>query len=328
MDAEPGQPSSAVRAIVVFAGYGIEAPDLGVDDYSGLDVEGKIVFTLVGAPDSLPTDAKAHLSREDTKARTAAAHGAVGMLRAYPPGSGRGDLFLRAAGRAEIGSMTWKAADGRGHDVTSGLLAGALVSRQVADLLAEGDEVSLSQASIYSGFESPNVVALVPGRAPELAHEHVVITAHLDHVGVGRPDASGDAIYNGAGDNASGAAVLLEVARLLATSPPRRSVIFVAVTAEERGLVGSDYFIHNPPVAVDDIVANINLDSGVFLYDFTDIIPFGTAYSSLDENVRRVAASLGSMWAPIRCRRRLCSRAPTTTGSCSRESLRCFLCAA
>ena len=101
--------------------------------------------------------------------------------------------------------------------------------------------MSLSQASIYSGFESPNVVALVPGRAPELAHEHVVITAHLDHVGVGRPDASGDAIYNGAGDNASGAAVLLEVARLLATSPPRRSVIFVAVTAEERGLVGAEW---------------------------------------------------------------------------------------
>ncbi len=292
IDAEPRRASSSVEAPVVFAGHGIEAPELGVHDYAGLDVEGKIVLTLVGAPNSLPTDAKAHLSREETKARTAASHGAVGMLRTYPMVDGQDDPFVRMARGAEGGAMTWKGADGRGHDVAPALLAGALVSQQVAKLLSDGGGVSLSQTSTYDGFESPNVVALLPGSDPALRHEHIVITAHLDHVGVGRPDASGDEIYNGAGDNAAGTAVLLEVARSLAAHPPRRSVLFVAVTAEERGLVGSDYFIHNPPVPADDIVANINLDSGVFLYDFADIIPFGTAYSSLDENVRRVAAGM------------------------------------
>ena len=328
IDAEPAQPSSAVTAAVVFAGFGIEAPDLGVDDYQGLDVEGKIVLTFAGAPGHLPTDEKAHLSRDETKARTADAHGAVGMLRVYPTATGQPDPFARAARGAEAGSMSWVAADGRGHDPAPGLRAGAVVSARTAELLFEGAarpfsevsaaivdsqagqvgdempggavvgfdlpvEVSLSQASRYDGFASPNVVALLPGSDPRLRGEHVVITAHLDHVGVGRPDATGDDIYNGAGDNASGTAVLLEIARLLAANPARRSVVFVAATAEERGLVGSDYFAHNPPVPIDSIIANINLDSGVFLYDFTDIIPFGTLHSSLDDNVRRVAAQLG-----------------------------------
>ena len=329
IDAEPAAASSSLRAPVVFAGFGIEAPDLGVNDYAGLDVEGKLVLTLVGAPGRLPTDERAHLRRDATKARTAEANGAVGMLRAHLVGDGQADLFALAALGAERGSMSWTTSDGRGHDPTPGLRAKATVSRETAAMLFEGAErsfaevsaafaaiqagelptaespgragggfalpaeVSLSQTSLHSGFESPNVVALLEGSDPGLQHEHVVVTAHLDHVGVGRPDATGDDIYNGAGDNASGTAVLIEVARVLAARPPRRSVLFVAVTAEERGLVGSDYFTHNSPVPLESIVANVNLDSGVFLYDFADIIPFGTKHSSLDANVRRVAERLG-----------------------------------
>ena len=310
IDPEPGQAASSVTAAVVFAGFGIDAPELGVDDYAGLEVEGKIVLILVGAPASLPTDEKAHLSRDETKARTAASHGAVGLLRVHP-GSADGDPFVRAARGAEGGSMSWVRSDGRGHDAAPGLRAGALLSRQAAALLFQDAEksfdeagagttvgfdlpveVTLSQASRYSDFESPNVVAVLPGIDADLRHEYVVVTAHLDHVGVGRPDDSGDDIYNGAGDNASGTAVLLEVARSLAARPPRRSVIFVAATAEERGLLGSDFFVHDPPVPVGDIIANVNLDSGVFLYDFADIIPCGTAHSSLAANVGRVAALL------------------------------------
>ncbi len=316
IDAEPGQANSSVRAPVVVVGHGIAAPELGIDDYAGVDAEGKIVLTFVGAPNRLSADMKAHLGREETKAKTAAAHGAVGMLRVYPTIADQRDPFARMGRGGAGGSMTWRESDGRGHDVAPTLAAGAAVSQRTAMLLLEGSgrslrdisnaavagldasvelsvEVSISQTTTYDGFESPNVVGLLPGADPALRGEYVVITAHLDHVGVGRPDATGDDIYNGAGDNASGTAVLLEVARALTANPPRRSVIFVAATAEERGLVGSDYFVHNPPVPAGDIVANINLDSGVFLYDFVDIIPFGTAYSTLDDNVRRVAAALG-----------------------------------
>lgn len=316
VDVEPGQASSFVRAPVVVVGHGIEAPELGIDDYAGVDVEGKVVLTFVGATNLLSADMKAHLGREETKAKSAAAHGAVGMLRVYPTMADQRDPFVRAGQGGGGGSMTWRENDGRGHDVAPTLAAGATISQQTAMRLLDGSgrslgeisnaavagrdasaelpvEVSISQATTYEGFESPNVVGLLPGADPALRGEHVVITAHLDHVGVGRPDATGDDIFNGAGDNASGTAVLLEVARALAANPPRRSVIFVAATAEERGLVGADYFIHKPPVPAAHIVANINLDSGVFLYDFADIIPFGTAYSTLDDNVRRVAAALG-----------------------------------
>ncbi len=315
LDAQPGHATSSLRAPLVFVGHGIDAPELGIDDYAGVDVAGKVVVTLVGAPTRLTADMKAHLGREETKKRTAAARGAIGALRVYPTGSDQRDPFTRVARGSGAGSMTWKSPDGRGHTVAPGVQVGGLISQQAATRMLEagglslaelsraaaaGDsasaelpiEASISQRTTYEGFESPNVVALLPGRDPSLRDEHVVITAHLDHVGVGRPDGGGDDIYNGAGDNASGTAVLLEMARVLAAAPPRRSVIFVAATAEERGLVGSDYFVHNPPVPVDAIVANINLDSGVFLYDFEDIIPFGTGYSTLGENVRRVAARL------------------------------------
>ena len=305
-DPEPGRASSSVTAPVLFVGYGIEAPELGHDDYAGLDTEGKIVLVLTGAPAALPTDEKAHLSRDETKARTAARHGAVGMLRVAPPGSPES---ISPGGRGS--SLSWVRSDGRGHDAADDLRAGATVSQAVATSMFQAAassfreagampggfdlevEVTLTQESLHEDFASPNVVARLPGSDPALRDEHVVLTAHLDHVGVGRPDASGDEIYNGAGDNASGTAVLLEVARALAAEPPRRSVLFAAVTAEERGLVGTDYLVHNPPVPIEDIIANINLDSGVFLYDFVDIIPFGTKHSSLDANVRRVAAAAG-----------------------------------
>jgi len=315
-DPEPGQESSSVTAPVVFAGFGIDAPEHGVADYAGLDVAGAIVLVFTGTPAQLPTDARAHLGRTDTKSRTAADRGAVGMLRVslrvpgQPVSSGPGR-------RGGSGSLGWLGPGGVGHDPAPELRAGATLSLAAASRLFDGAartfddvaaeaagggsptglrlpvEVTLSQRTVYdSAFESPNVVAVVSGSDPVLRNEHVVITAHLDHVGVGQAQ-DGDEIYNGAGDNASGTAVLLAIAGMLRSTPPARSVIFAAVTAEERGLVGSDYFVRNPPVPAETIVANINLDSGVFLYDFADIIPFGTAYSTLGENVLRVASRHG-----------------------------------
>jgi len=129
---------------------------------------------------------------------------------------------------------------------------------------------------------SANVVARLEGSDPKLRAEHVVIMGHLDHEGIG-PVVKGDRIYNGALDNAAGIAGLLEAARALASAPtaPRRSILFLAVTAEEKGLLGSEYFALNPTVPRGSIVAAVNLDMPVLLYDFTDVIAFGAEHSSL-----------------------------------------------
>jgi Zn-dependent M28 family amino/carboxypeptidase len=144
---------------------------------------------------------------------------------------------------------------------------------------------------------SPNVVGIVRGTDPELADEYVVYTAHLDHNGIGA-EVDGDAIYNGAYDNAMGVSLLLEAARAFAESPPRRSILLVAVTAEERGLLGSDYFAHYPTVPTGSMVANINLDMPLFLYPLADIIAFGSEHSSLEGVVREAIAAEGFELTP------------------------------
>ena len=145
-----------------------------------------------------------------------------------------------------------------------------------------------------------NVVGLLEGSDPALKSEYVVISAHLDHVGVGKPDAKGDTIYNGAMDNAVGTGSMLEVARAFAASgkKPRRSILFVAVTAEEKGLVGSDYFAANPVVPAAQIVADVNLDMPILLYDFQDVVAFGAEQSTLGPIVERAAAKMGVTLSP------------------------------
>lgn len=147
--------------------------------------------------------------------------------------------------------------------------------------------------------QSANVVGVLEGTDPALKNEYVVISAHLDHVGKGAP-IGGDAIYNGAFDNASGIAVMLEAARLLASSPvkPRRSVIFLAVTAEESGLQGADYFVQHPTVPREAIVANINIDMPVALAPLADVTAFGAENSTLGAVVERAAAAEGVAVTP------------------------------
>ncbi|MEZ5421194.1 MAG: M20/M25/M40 family metallo-hydrolase, partial [Vicinamibacterales bacterium] len=140
--------------------------------------------------------------------------------------------------------------------------------------------------------ESQNVVGIVRGRDPALAHEYVVLTAHLDHVGIGAP-IDGDAIYNGAMDNASGVATLLEAASAVVAARPKRSVVFVAVTAEEKGLLGSRYFALHPTVPKDDIVADINLDMFLPLFPLKTLMVLGLDESDLGDDVRAVAAAAG-----------------------------------
>lgn len=150
--------------------------------------------------------------------------------------------------------------------------------------------VQLQTADGVRVIEAPNVVGLIEGSDPRLRDEHLVFSAHMDHVGVGRPDASGDSIYNGADDDGSGTVAILEVAEAMATldPPPRRSVLFLWVSGEERGLWGSAYFTAQPPVPVDRMVANINLD--MVGRNWTDtIVAIGKEHSDLGPTLHRVA---------------------------------------
>jgi len=177
-------------------------------------------------------------------------------------------------------------------------------------------KISMSQRSTHQSIQSPNVVSVLPGSDPLLADEYVLYTAHLDHIGELAADsdhgghAAGenpDRINNGALDNAAGISVMLETARIFARNktlgktggkPPRRSILFVAVTAEEKGLVGSEYFAMHPTVPISAIVSEINLDMPLLLYDFGDVIAFGAEHSSLGETVRDAAGSYGTELTP------------------------------
>jgi Zn-dependent M28 family amino/carboxypeptidase len=158
---------------------------------------------------------------------------------------------------------------------------------------ALGRNVKLELQSASRKVSSPNVVAVLPGSDPALANEYVVLMAHLDHIGIS-DKATGDKINNGALDNATGTATMLEVARAMAMSPnkPRRSILFAAVTAEEKGLLGSEYLAKNPVVGKGKIVGVVNLDMPVLLYDFTDVIAFGAEHSTLGPIVRKAAGAM------------------------------------
>jgi Zn-dependent M28 family amino/carboxypeptidase len=149
---------------------------------------------------------------------------------------------------------------------------------------------SLHETAKFAESQSPNIAGILRGSDPQLKNEYVVFTAHADHVGIGEP-VNGDAIYNGAVDNASGTAALLEIARAFAETKdrPKRSLLFVAVAGEEEGLLGSDYFAQHPTVPASQIVANINMDGVSLFYDFKDIVALGSDHSSLIKQVDDVA---------------------------------------
>lgn len=148
-------------------------------------------------------------------------------------------------------------------------------------------------------YRAPNVIGIISGSDPALKDEYVVISAHLDHIGKGRPGGS-DTIYNGAMDNASGVAIMLEAARALTADgkPPRRSIMFVALAGEEQGLLGSSYLARHPLVGGGKIVANVNLDMPLLLYDFQDIVAFGAEHSTMGPIVAAAAAKMGVTLSP------------------------------
>jgi len=318
------RPATLVDAPVAFVGYGIVDPSAGRDDYAGIDVTGKIVALFGGAPSAMHPELRAHFGSMATKAAIAEAKGAAGVLLIEGTAAARTNSFSRTVAFYDRPRVTWAHPDGSGFNAAPnapalGTISQAFAARLFAGAatpwtrIAKGAEsdatrfrpmvlpgrLKVAINSVATPLPSANVAGILPGGDPALKDEVVVFSAHLDHVGVGR-EIDGDSIYNGAEDNAVGIAALIEEAKRFKASgkPPRRSILFLAVTAEEKGLVGADYFAHYPTVEKDRLVADVNLDMPIITYPFQDVIAFGADRSTLGPIVRAAAASMGVGFAP------------------------------
>ncbi len=304
---DPIREKSQVRAEVVFVGFGIHAPELGYSDYDGIDVEGKIVATFWGGPETFPQPELAIYSSADIKAAELVSRGAVGQLMLWDRREEeKQDWDDYYDGYPKKPLLSWENKSGDASRYFPQRLGLAGLSRASAEKLFEdspitfedaldaaeefrpmstslGVEVTLYQKTQHERYSSPNVVGILRGSDPQLTNEFVVFSAHLDHIGT-KESEEGDTIHNGFYDNAVGIAVMLESARALSklTVAPRRSIVFLATTAEESGLLGSDYFVNNPAVPDASIVANVNVDLPMFLFPMNTITTWGAERTSFD----------------------------------------------
>lgn len=323
----PREPQLDLSAPLVFAGYGIEDKRLGLDDYRGLDVKNKIVVVLRGFPKGLPSEEGAHLNA--TKGKIAERHGAIGLVAVATLQSEKAMPWERSLRYADDPDYAWVAPDGTVHEEAPGIRGWAALhgpaaeavfdgsARNLASIRNEADKpkaaprgfslktrIRIQSESRAQRVTSPNVIGLLPGSDPALAGEYVVLSAHLDHLGITPATANDepgkDRINNGALDNGAGVATMLEVARAAAAAPvrPRRSILFIATTAEENGLLGADYFARHPTVPIHQIVGNVDLDMPLLLYPFTDVIAFGANHSSFGKLVADAVAPMGIKLAP------------------------------
>ena len=317
----PVLPESSVEAPVVFVGDGVTAPDQNYDDYQGIDAKGKIVALMALAP-NFESSLKAHYSSTEVKLRNAAAHGAVGVILLDDPVFEQLYSFKEQVRDLSFPELRWLDKQQRPNDYFPELKGNAFLSLEATKKFFAGSPHSAEEvfAAIKAGkpvsFVMPitakihnvtglrdvtgrNVAAKLEGGDPTLKSEYVVYSAHLDHLGIGEP-VKGDSIYNGALDNASGSAILLEVARAFSRmkTRPRRSILFLSATGEEAGLLGSDYFAHYPTVSKSSVIANVNMDEDLMLWPLRDIVAFGAEHSSLDTVVKKAAARLGLSESP------------------------------
>lgn len=318
--------SSTLTAPLTFVGFGVDAPELDYNDFANVDVQGRIAVILSGAPAKFPNDQRAYYSWSNTKYTTLAARGAVGVVTVDSPDDLKRTPWERTVAMSWSPQMRWLDEQGKPQDAFPQIkLRFRFNQDAAAQLFANAqkpfDEVlAAAQAGEAQGFELPglltlsattglrrtesvNVVAVLPGSDPRLKNEFVVVSAHLDHLGRGSA-VNGDSIYNGAHDNALGVGILLEMARALRESgaKPRRSIAFIAVTAEEKGLLGSDYFVQHPPRsnsgAAEAIVANINIDMPRLFAAPQDFIALGADHSSLGAAARTALTAQGYRLSP------------------------------
>ena len=314
--------ATEVTAPATFVGHGVYAPELGHNDFAGVDLAGRIAVVLSGAPRTFPPDQRAHYSYFRTKYRALSERGAIGWISISTPIDEKRVPWERAVLQSWRTSMRWVDAAGEPFDAFPTLKAGFSLSRAGATKVFAGApasleqvfanseagkvqsfnlplEVTLSTTSELARLSSENVAGVIEGSDPVLKNEYIVFTSHLDHLGQGAAVA-GDHIYNGAFDNATGIAVMLEVARYFAESrrKPRRSLLFLAVTAEEPGMLGSEYFAKHPTVPRGAIVANINMDLPLALTAVADVVAFGAEHSSLGDVTARAVRAEGMAISP------------------------------
>ena len=302
-------------AEVVFVGYGIEAPEYEWDDFKDADLQGKVLLFLNNDPDWDPElfagNLRLYYGRWTYKYEIAAAKGAAAAIiihttpsAGYPwqvvQTSWTGPQFeLPAGDEARIQIASWLT-----EEAASRLVAAA--GKDLPELVAAaqsrdfqpvplGISTSLKLSNTLDRVETGNVVGVLTGRDGDLADEALVFTAHHDHLGVGKANDSGDEIYNGARDNAAGVAQIIGIARAFAAAPeaPRRSVVFLAVGAEEQGLLGSQFYAENPTFPPGKIATNINFDAPNIWGRTRDLPLVGLGKSDLDELAGRMAQRQG-----------------------------------
>jgi Zn-dependent M28 family amino/carboxypeptidase len=312
-------PAPKVDAPLIFVGYGLNIPEKNYNDFAGLDLKNKVAVILTGSPADVPSALSAHYQSRAERWKALKAAGAIGLILIQNPASV--DLpWARSALNRKHPSMDLVGAE---FDETSGSKLAVAFNPAYADLLLQGSghtftelaalgkerkalphfplKVSLSATTATHSreIESTNIVARLPGTDPQLKDEYVVLSAHIDHVGIGEP-INGDRIYNGAMDNGSGSALLLDVARSLRQSHTtlKRSLLLVWVTGEEKGLLGSKYFAEHPTVAPKSMIADINTDMFLPIVPLKVLTVYGLAESDLGDRVTQIGEHLNVQIQP------------------------------
>jgi Zn-dependent M28 family amino/carboxypeptidase len=307
-------PSAEITAPLVFVGYGLKIPEKNEDDYSGLDLKGKVAVYLSGSPENISSALSAHSQTSTERGKSLRKAGAIGVIRILNPAAIDAPWSRIALNRT---APAMQLADPNMQDF-AGIKVALTFNPAQAEKLFEGSGHTFAQlaalakdrkelprfalpatlkahATIESKIiTSDNIIAKLPGNDPVLKNEYVVLSAHIDHLGIGAP-INGDSIYNGAMDNASGSALLLDIAAHLKEHPEklRRSVLFVFVTAEEKGLLGSRYFAAHPTVDARSIVADINTDMFLPIVPLKTLMILGLDESTLGTRAAAVAKSVG-----------------------------------
>jgi Zn-dependent M28 family amino/carboxypeptidase len=306
-----------VDAELVFCGYGLSIPEYKFDDLAGLDLKGKIVVYLTGGPSSIPGNLRSHYSSRAERWKSLRAAGAIGVVAI--PNPKHMDIPWERSTLSRL-NPTMELSEKSGSDAGQlGVVVNPAHAEQFfhasghtfAELLAVADQgkplprfplhmrLQATQRVQVSEVESQNVIGVLPGSDPALKEEYVVYGAHLDHLGVGAP-INGDRIYNGAMDDGSGIASLIEIALIAKEEHlrPKRSLLFVAVTGEEKGLLGSQFFAESPTVPLKNIVADINMDMYLPLYPLKYLHVMGIQESTLGGDIRAVTARAGVIVKP------------------------------
>ena len=300
-----------ITAPLVFVGYGLRVPEMKHDDLAGLDLKDKVVVILAGSPAEIPSALAAHYQSIGERWKALRAAGAIGIVNIPNPASMDIPWSRMSLNRAR---PSMELADPE-FDETAGLKTQLTFNPAQAEKLFAGSGHTFAELAALArdrkplppfplpaslkaravvrktAVESANVVAHLPGSDPALKDEYVVLSAHLDHLGIGEP-IDGDRIYNGAMDDGSGSAVLLDIAASLKAEKRRRSVLLVFVTAEEKGLLGSKYFAAHPTVAPKSMVADVNIDMFLPIVPLKVLRVLGLADSDLGDRVRAISLSL------------------------------------